>query len=117
MLCGRPIIEAMGMTMDFAMRRICIGSSGWQEATLGRQGEYLLSLTADHDFIQYDPQNPDFSLKTADADMEQVDGFRLTDFEQAEHGFAVLSTLKDDEIKEEQLSNTLRQHSLQTMDI
>ena len=117
MLCGRPIIEALGMTMDFAMRRICIGSSGWQEATLGRQGEYLLSLTADHDFIQYEPQNPDFSLKTADADMEQVDGFHLTDFEQAEHGFAALSTLKDEEIKEEQLSNTLRQHSLQTMDI
>ena len=81
---SRPIIEALGMTMDFTMRRICIGSSGWQEATLGRQGEYLLSLTADHDFIQYDPGQPDFCLKTAEADMEQCDGYKLEDFERSD---------------------------------
>ena len=81
---SRPIIEALGMTMDFTMRRICIGSSGWQEATLGRQGEYFLSLTADHDFIQYDPGQPDFCLKTAEADMEQCDGYKLEDFERSD---------------------------------
>lgn len=26
MLCGRPTLKALGMTMDFAVRRICIGS-------------------------------------------------------------------------------------------
>ena len=117
MLCGRPIIEALGMTMDFAMRRICIGSSGWQEATLGRQGEYLLSLTAEHDFIQYDPHKPDFSLKTAETDMDQVDGYRLSDFEQSEQGFVSITAQKDEEMKEEQLTNVLRQHALLTMDI
>ena len=49
MLCGRPIVEALGMTMDFAQRRLRIGSSPWMPATLGRQGEYLWSLTNEHD--------------------------------------------------------------------
>ena len=98
MLCGRPIIEALGMTMDFAMKRVRIGSSGWTDATIGRQGEYLLSLTSDHDFIHYDPEKPEFSLKTVEPDMEQTDGFLLADFEHAEHGFASLDQIQDEPI-------------------
>ena len=54
MLCGRPIIEALGMSMDFAQRRLRIGSSPWQSATLGRQGEYLWPITQEHDLMHYD---------------------------------------------------------------
>ena len=67
-------------------------------------GKDKFSVAAGHGFIQYDPTNPDFSLKTAEADMEQTDGYRLSDFKQSEQ-------------KEEQLSKAVRQQSLQTMDV
>ena len=84
MLCGRPIIEALGMSMDFAMKRIRFGSSAWQDATIGKQGEYLLSLTKEYDLMHFDPQRPDFQLKTAEPDMMQQDGYTLADFEKAD---------------------------------
>ena len=87
MLCGRPIIEALGITMDFARKRLRFGASRWVEATLGRQGEYLWSLTSEHDNMYYDINKPDFELRTADPDVKHVDGYHLTDFLDAEHGF------------------------------
>ena len=114
MLCGRPIIESLGMTMDFAMKRIRIGSSGWTEATIGRQGEYLLSLTSDHDFIQYDPERPEFTLRTAEPDMDQTDGFLLADFEHSEHGFVSLDQINDEP---NEGMRQLKRHELKTMDV
>ena len=87
MLCGSPIIEALGMTMDFAQRRLRIGSSPWMSATLGRQGEYLWSLTNEHDNVHYHPEKPEFVLRTNDQGVEQNDGFLLKDFMAEEHGF------------------------------
>ena len=69
LLCGRPIIEVLGMTMDFANKKLKIGGSPWQPATLGRQGEYLWPLTFEHDLIEYDPSKPQFELKTNDPDV------------------------------------------------
>ena len=70
MLCGRPIIEALGITMDFARKRLRFGASRWVEATLDRQGEYLWSLTSEHDNMYYDVNKPDFELRTADPDVK-----------------------------------------------
>ena len=114
MLCGRPIIESLGVTMDFAMKRIRIGSSGWTEATIGRQGEYLLSLTSDHDFIHYDPERPEFTLRTAEPDMDQTDGFLLADFEHSEHGFVSLDQVNDEPSEG---MRQLKRHELKTMDV
>ena len=58
MLCGRPMIEALAMTMDFAQRPLRIGSSPWMRATLGRQGEYLWPITNEHLSINYDHERP-----------------------------------------------------------
>ena len=114
MLCGRPIIEALGMTMDFAQRRLRIGSSPWMSATLGRQGEYLWSLTNEHDNVHYHPEKPEFVLRTNDQGIEQNDGFLLKDFMAEEHGFT--SFEKIDEPVHSLSTRPLRKHELKTMD-
>ena len=93
MLCGRPIIEALGITMDFAQKRLRFGTSTWTDATLGRQGEYLWSLTAEHDTVYYDVSQPDYELRTADPEVAATDGFHLKDFLEAEHGFTAREEL------------------------
>ena len=77
MLCGKPIIEALGMTMDFAQKRLRVGSSPWMPATLGLQGEYLWSLTNEFLSVNYDPERPEFVLRTNDQGIEQNDGYNL----------------------------------------
>lgn len=80
MLCGRPIIESLGMTMDVAMKRIRFGSSEWCQATIDRQDECLLSFIIEHDYIIYDPDHPEFCLRTAEPNMAQEDDLTLNDF-------------------------------------
>ena len=99
MLCGRPIIEALGITMDFAQKRLRCGSSTCTNATLGRQGEYLWSLTAEHDTVYYDVNQPDYELRTADPEVAATDGFHLKDFLEAEHGFTAREELATKELK------------------
>ena len=66
MLCGRPIIEALSMTMDFAGKHLKFGASPWFDAIIGAHGEYLLSLTQDIGAIKYDVKHPDYELRTTD---------------------------------------------------
>ena len=42
MLCGRPIIEALGLVMDFQRRQVKFKDTPWRDATIGLHGEYLL---------------------------------------------------------------------------
>ena len=44
MLCGRPIIEALGIVLDFANKKIRFQDGPWTSATLGYHGEYLMPL-------------------------------------------------------------------------
>ena len=46
MLMGRPIIEALELTMDFGRKALKYGSSPWEPAVCGLHGEYLLPLTS-----------------------------------------------------------------------
>lgn len=110
MLCGRPIIEAFGITMDFAQKRLRLGSSAWTDAALGRQGKCLWSLKAEHDNMAYDVNKPDFELRTADPDVAHTDGFHLA----AEHGLTAREELVTRESK--QGVRTLKQE-LKTMTI
>ena len=114
MLCGRPIIEAMGMTMDFAMRRVRFGNSPWKQATLGRQGEYLLSLSDEHSLIDYDPERPEFCLKTTEADLDQEEDISLAEFEKEESCFC---TNASEDLMDRINTKALRRHDLKTMDI
>ena len=50
LLCGRPIIEALGITMDFAKKQLKLRDGLWRPATIGLHGEYLLGL--------WDPAEP-----------------------------------------------------------
>eukprot|EP00913_Durusdinium_trenchii_P011859 g11138.t1 len=114
MLCGRPIIEALGMTMDFAQRRLRIGSSPWMPATLGRQGEYLWSFTNEYLNINYDPERPEFVLRTNDQGIEQDDDYKLNDFMLAESGFTAFEKA---DLVDEGKTKPLRRHELKTMDV
>ena len=49
MLIGRPIMEALHISLDFAAKSIRFGNSCWQPATIGIHGEYLLPLTSGFD--------------------------------------------------------------------
>ena len=113
LLCGRPIIEVLGMTMDFANKKLKIGGSPWQPATLGRQGEYLWPLTFEHDLIEYDPGKPQFELKTNDPDVHQQDGFYLPDFVKEEHSFQV----HDGHVTKDDQTNRIKGQLLKTMDV
>ena len=115
MLCGRPIIEALGMSMDFARRLLRIGGSPWQSATLGRQGEYLWSITHEHDLMQYDPMKPNFELRTNEPDVHQIDGYTLPDFIKEEK---VLTSMDaPQEIPIVPGINYLKKNELKTMDV
>ena len=50
LLCGRPIIEALGITMDFEKKQLKLRNGPWRPATIGLHGEYLLGL--------WDPAEP-----------------------------------------------------------
>ena len=66
MLLGRPIMESLGMSMDFAGKRVKFGQSPWQRALIGKFGEYLLPLTADFDAVDFVFGCPSFDLRIAD---------------------------------------------------
>ena len=80
-LCGRPIIKALGMTMHFAQKRLRVGSSPWIPAKTRR-----VPLVPHECSIHYDPERPEFVLRTHDQGMEQDEGHKLNDFMMAEHG-------------------------------
>ena len=44
LLCGRPIIEALGIDLAFSRQAIRYRDGPWMPATLGLHGEYLLPL-------------------------------------------------------------------------
>ena len=50
LFCGRTIIEALGIVMDFERRQLKFRDGPWRPATIGLHGEYLLGL--------WDPAEP-----------------------------------------------------------
>ena len=84
LLCGRPIIEALGLVIDFAQKKMRFQDGPWTPATLGYHGEYLLPLweAFDDDYPHYNLDLLDFDLMLAGdgevdpttISMEQFDG-------------------------------------------
>ena len=64
MLMGRPVIEALRMSIDFSGKRVRFGSFPSQSVLIGRRGECLLSLTAGMDSTA-EPRKVNFSLNIA----------------------------------------------------
>lgn len=75
MLCGRPIIEALGIDIGFAKKRYRFDEGHWQDALLGIHGEYLLPLTDDFD-TRLLQSPPSFDLRV-DAEDETENTIRL----------------------------------------
>ena len=65
MLMGRPIIEALGICINFKRQRMMFEGHSWRPITIGRHGEYLLSLTEDYEAELAD-QEPSFDLLLED---------------------------------------------------
>ena len=61
MLMGRPIIEALGIVVNFRQRTMMFEGHPWRPITMGLHGEYLLSLTEDFD-LELLGQVPSFDL-------------------------------------------------------
>ena len=62
MLCGRPIIEALGLVMDFSRRQVKLRDAPWRDATIGLHGEYLLPL--------WEPDQPFDFQRSVDLDFD-----------------------------------------------
>ena len=46
-LLGRPLMEALGISVDYANGLIRVGSGPWSRAERGAKGEFVIHLAAD----------------------------------------------------------------------
>ena len=86
MLCGRPIIEALGIDIGFAKRRYRFDEGHWQDALLGLHGEYLLPLAMDYDERLW-RELPSFDLRVDAEDETENTTFGIHQFDLEEHVF------------------------------
>ena len=63
-LCGRPIIQQLGISVDFATAKIRFADGMPVPSLMGMHGEYLLPLCADFE-IYHDTLEPQFDLHLA----------------------------------------------------
>ena len=86
MLCGRPIIEALGIDIGFSKRRYRFDEGHWQDALLGLHGEYLLPMTTDYDSRLLNGL-PSFDLRVDAEDETETTTFGIHQFDLEEHVF------------------------------
>ena len=89
MLMGRPIMENLGIVINFRQHQMMFDGHDWRPITLGRHGEYLLSLIEAFD-LELSSQPPHFDLKLNDKDAKSPGPSDTMDFEayrRAEHVF------------------------------
>ena len=91
MLIGRPVIQALEMTIDFSQQRLKFGDHPWQQAVLGKHEEYLLALTDTFDSDQLSME-PSFDLQ-----LEETlgDPGTFDDFLTEEHIYQVEESIED----------------------
>ena len=116
MLLGRPIMESLGLLMDFHGQRIKFMDGVWQSPTRGRHGEYLLSLTCD-----YQPGTPvnrlDFDLVVPDDDVTTANEVvNYPDFMAEETAYETFD-LPRQVPESEPGDRPLRRHQLRTMEV
>lgn len=89
MLMGRPIIEELGVVLNFRQRTMMFEGHPWRPITMGLHGEYLLSLTEDYD-AELIGELPSFDIQLNEekSTMETNEVRSLLDYMQAEGAFA-----------------------------
>ena len=118
MLIGRPIMEALHISLNFAEKSIRFGRSGWQPATIGIHGEYLLPLTTGFD-LDLLAQQPLFEY-VVPADEQHGDArLDLEQFDLEEKVFYHNSEEPNlaEKKEEEPGSRPLRRHQLRTCEV
>ena len=116
MLLGRPIMESLGLVMDFYGQQIKFQDGVWQTPTRGRHGEYLLSLTCD-----FQPGSPvdhlDFDLVVPDDDVTMANRMvTYPDFQLEETAYEATEITKH--VPEAGPGDRpLRRHQLRTLEI
>ena len=116
MLLGRPIMESLGLLMDFHGQRIKFMDGVWQAPTRSRHGEHLLSLTCD--FQPGEPVNQlDFDLVVPDDDVTMANQVvTYPDFQVEETAYEALDIHKP-EASTEPGDRHLRRHQLRTLEV
>ena len=91
MLGGRPIIEALGIVLDFANKKIRFQDGPWTSATLGYHGEYLMPLweLVDDDYPHYNPDLLHFDLMLAGDGEVDPKAVTMEQFDGEEHIFTI----------------------------
>ena len=79
-LMGRPIIEALGIVINFKRQQMIFEGHPWRQITIGRHGEYLLSLTEDYEAELAD-QVPSFDLRLENQSDEFQSSGEVMDFQ------------------------------------
>ena len=110
LLCGRPIMESLGITLDFSTRRIRFSDGPWQQATMGAHGEYLLPLEP-LDFSNLDWQ---FDLQVSGDGEVDPKPLTLAHFEEEEQVMNVCEPPSGSPPDDGSLQ--LPRHQLKTMD-
>ena len=115
MLCGRPIIEALGLVMDFSRRQVKLRDAPWRDATIGLHGEYLLPLwEPDQPFDFQRSVDLDFDLRlTPDGGVDPM-GISLEQFEKEETAFVMADEPLPD--APDPAESRLHRHQLRTME-
>ena len=80
MLMGRPIIEALGIVINFKRQQMMFEGHPWRQIKIGRHGEYLLSLTEDC-AAELADQVPSFDLRLEDQSNELQSSGEVMDFQ------------------------------------
>ena len=120
LLCGRPIIEALGIVLDFANKKIRFQDGPWTSATLGYHGEYLLPLwePVDDDYPSYNMDLLHFDFMLAGDGEVDPKAVTLEQFDGEEHVFTAVSGLPAPSVPEiPDGSRLLSAHQLQTFDL
>ena len=120
LLCGRPIIEALGIVLDFANKKIRLQDGPWTSATLGYHGEYLLPLwePVDDDYPFYNMDLLHFDLMLAGDGEVDPKAVTLEQFDGEEHVFTAMNGLPAPSVPEiPEGCRLLSAHQLQTFDL
>ena len=118
LLCGRPIIESLGLVIDFAQRKMRFQDGPWTQATLGYHGEYLLPLWEpyDDDYPYYNPDLLHFDLLLAGDGEVDPTSITMEQFDGEEHIFAFDDRTEKQPAAFPDGSRPLSRHQLQTFD-
>ena len=114
MLCGRPIIQALGISINFSGEQIKFGDGVWQPALLGLHGEYLLPLCSSFESWRLNME-PHFDLQLAAPGEVDLNPMTLAEATSTEKAFITYAPILEEPLEVGTMK--LKTHLLTTMDV